>query len=139
MILALPETTFEPKRFIALGIFIVEMTLMVFNAIKITILDGNISNLKNKTDMLLDVICLQEQHVHYLEDKFKQKKDLLADVLEMNVLYITKVMDTVQKEVPIHLPPPLKHHQIGLTSQTFSRCPSTQYPAWRFKSHVSGG
>jgi hypothetical protein len=64
VIKALPQTTEvdmpgRPKRFVALGIAIAAMALSSFNAYRITELNSEISALKSKTNLLVDV-----SHLH---------------------------------------------------------------------------
>jgi hypothetical protein len=80
VIKALPQTTEidmpgQPKRFVAIGIAIAAMALSSFHAYRITELNNEISALKSKTDLLVDVSHLQEAHLHHLEEK---KNKLLA-------------------------------------------------------------
>jgi hypothetical protein len=74
VIKALPQTTEinlpgRPKWFIALGIAIAAAALSSYNAYRITELNNEISGLKSKTDLLVDVSHLHEAHLHHLEDK----------------------------------------------------------------------
>jgi hypothetical protein len=70
----------RPKRFIALGILIVAMGMATFNTICITQLDAEITGLKSKTDLLLDMMHLHENHLHHLEEKLEQTNTLLVDL-----------------------------------------------------------
>jgi hypothetical protein len=74
VIKALPQTTEidllgYPKRFIALNIAIAAAALSSYNAYRITELNNEISALKSKKDLLVDVSHLHEAHLHHLEDK----------------------------------------------------------------------
>jgi hypothetical protein len=103
VIKALPQTTEidlpgRPKRFIALGIAIAAAALSSYNAYKITELNNEISALKSKTDLLVDVSHLHEAHLHHLEDKTDATNKLLADLLESNVWFTAKITDAVEKK-----------------------------------------
>jgi hypothetical protein len=103
VIKALPQTTEidlpgRPKRFIALGIAIAAAALSSNNAYRITELNNEISALKSKTDLLVDVSHLQEAHLHHLEDKTDATNKLLADLLESNVWFTAKITDAVEKK-----------------------------------------
>jgi|694.fasta_scaffold32660_2 hypothetical protein len=103
VIKALPQTTEidlpgRPKRFIALGIAIAAAALSSYNAYKITELNNEISTLKSKTDLLVDVSHLHEDHLHHLEDKTDKTNELLADLLESNVWFTAKITDAVEKK-----------------------------------------
>jgi hypothetical protein len=50
----------RPKRFIAIGISIAAMAMSTFNTVQITQLNEEISTLKEKTDLILDVVHLHE-------------------------------------------------------------------------------
>jgi hypothetical protein len=74
-----------PKRFIALGISIAAMAMSTFNTVRITQLNEEISTLKEKTDLILDVVHLHEKYLHHMEEKLEQTNKLLADLLVANV------------------------------------------------------
>jgi len=95
VIKALPQTTEinmpgQPKRFIALGIAITAAALSSFNAYFITELNNEISALKSKTDLLVEISHLHEAHLHHLEEKTDATNKLLADLLESNVWFKNK-------------------------------------------------
>jgi len=95
VIKALPQTTEinlpgRPQRFVALGIAIAAAALSSYNAIRITELNNEISALKSKMDLLVDVSHLHEAHLHHLEEKTDATNKLLADLLESNVWFTTK-------------------------------------------------
>ena len=103
MLFRSPQTTEidlpgRPKRFIALGIAIAAAALSSYNAYKITELNNEISVLKSKTDLLVDVSHLHEAHLHHLEDKTDATNELLADLLESNVWFTAKITDAVEKK-----------------------------------------
>jgi hypothetical protein len=80
---ALPQTTEidlpgRPKRFMALGITIAAAALSSYNAIRIMELNNEISAIKSKTDLLVDVSHLHEAHLHHLEEKTDATNKLLA-------------------------------------------------------------
>jgi hypothetical protein len=103
IIKALPQTTEidlpgRPKQFIALGIAIAAASLSSYNAYRITELNNEISALKSKTDLLLDISHLHEAHLHHLEDKTDATNKLLADLLESNIWFTAKITDAVEKK-----------------------------------------
>ncbi len=103
IIKALPQKTEistpgRPKRFIALGISIAAMAMSTFNTVRITQLNEEISTLKEKTDLILDVVHLHEKHLHHVEEKLEQTNKLLADLLEANVWFFSKVTDAIEKK-----------------------------------------
>ena len=53
----------RPKRFIAISISITAMAMSTFNKVRKTQLDAEITNLKAKTDLKLDVVHLHEKHL----------------------------------------------------------------------------
>jgi hypothetical protein len=57
------------KRFIAIRISITAMAMSTFNAVWITQLDTEITTLKAKMGLMLDVVHLHETHLHHLEEK----------------------------------------------------------------------
>jgi hypothetical protein len=59
----------RPKRFIALGISIAAMAMSTFNTIRITQLNKEISTLKEKTDLILDMVHLHKKHLNHVEEK----------------------------------------------------------------------
>jgi hypothetical protein len=88
----------RPKRFIALGISIAAMAMSTFNTVRITQLNEEISNLNEKTDLILDVVHLHEKHLHHVEEKLEQTNKLLADLLEANVWFSSKVTDAIERK-----------------------------------------
>jgi hypothetical protein len=103
MIKALPQTTKidtpgRPKQFVAIGLAIAAMALSSFNAYRITELNYEISALKWKTDLLVDVSHLHEAHLHHPEEKTDATNKLLANLLESNVWFTTKITDAVEKK-----------------------------------------
>jgi hypothetical protein len=74
------------------------MAMSTFNMIWITQLDANINMLKEKTDLMIEVVHLHERHLHYLEEKLEQTNKLLADLLESNVWFSSKVTDVIEKK-----------------------------------------
>ncbi len=87
-----------PKRFIALSISIAAMAMSTFNTVRITQLNKEISTLKEKTDLILDVVHLHEKHLHHVEEKLEQRNKLLVDLLEANVWFSSKVTDAIEKK-----------------------------------------
>ncbi len=74
------------------------MAMSTFNTVRITQLNSQISTLKEKTDLILDVVHLHEKHLHHLEEKFEQTNKLLADLLELNIWFSSKVTDAIEKK-----------------------------------------
>ena len=68
----------RPKCFIALGIAIAAAAFSSFNAYRITELNNEISAIKSKTDLLVDISNLHEAHLHHLEEKTDATNKLLA-------------------------------------------------------------
>ncbi len=64
--------------------------MSTFNTVRITQLNEEISTLKEKTDLILDVVHLHEKHLHHIEEKLEQTNKLLADLLEANVWFTSK-------------------------------------------------
>jgi hypothetical protein len=83
---------------VAIGLAIAAMALSSFNASRITELNYEISALKSKTDLLVDVSHLHEAQHHHLEEKTDATNKLLADLLESNVWLTTKITDAVEKK-----------------------------------------
>ena len=54
------------------------------------------TTLKEKTDLILDVVHLHEKNLHHLEEKLDQTNKLLADLLESNIWFSSKVTDTIE-------------------------------------------
>jgi hypothetical protein len=48
------------------------MAMSTFNTVRITQLNEEISTLKEKTDLILDVVHLHEKHLHHVEEKLEQ-------------------------------------------------------------------
>ncbi len=105
----------RPKRFIAIGISIAAMAMSTFNTVWITQLNEEISTLKEKTDLILDVVHLHEKHLHHLEEKLDQTNKLLADLLEANIWFSSKVTDAIEK----------KFESVVWHHETWSNRPST--------------
>jgi len=59
----------RPKHYIALGLSIAVMTMSSFNAYRITQLNSEITTLKLKIDLLMDISHLRDAHLHHLEDQ----------------------------------------------------------------------
>ncbi len=79
------STPSRPKRFIAICISIAAMAMSTFNTVRITQLNEEINTLKEKMDLILDVVHLHEIHLHHVEEKLDQTNKLLADLLESNI------------------------------------------------------
>jgi len=88
----------RPKQFIAIGVSFAAMAMSTFNTIRIMQLKEEISTLKEKTDLILDVVHLHEKHLHHVEEKLEQTNKLLADLLEANVWLSSKVTDAIEKK-----------------------------------------
>ena len=74
------------------------MAMSTFNTVRITQLNEELSTLKEKTDLILDVVHLHEKHLHHIEEKLEQTNKLLADLLEANVWFTSKVTDAIEKK-----------------------------------------
>ncbi len=72
--------------------------MSTFNTVRITQLNKEINTLKEKIDLILDVVHLHERHLHHLEEKLDQTNKLLADLLESNIWFSSKVTDTIKKK-----------------------------------------
>jgi hypothetical protein len=66
--------------------------------LSVTQLDAEKHSLKEKTDPMLDVVHLHKKHLHHLDKKLKQTSTLLANLLESNIWFSSKVTDTIEKE-----------------------------------------
>jgi hypothetical protein len=77
---------------------IAAMAMSSFNAYRIMELNLEILALKTKTDLLVDVLHLHEAHLHHLEEKTDATNKLLADLLQSNVWFTTKITDTIKKK-----------------------------------------
>jgi hypothetical protein len=84
----------------------VAIAMSSFNAYRITELNSDIAALKSKTDLLVDISHVHEAHLHlhHLEEKTDATNKLLADLLESNIWFTTKITDAI-KEVPVHCAP----------------------------------
>jgi hypothetical protein len=76
---------------VAIGLAIAAMAMSSFNAYRITELNSEISALKSKMDLLVDVSDLHKAHLHHLEEKTDATNKLLADLLESNIWFTTKI------------------------------------------------
>jgi len=85
------------KQFIAISISIATMAMSTFNMVRITQLNEEISTLKQKTDLILDMVHLHKKHLHHVEEKLEQTNKLLADLLEANVWFTSKVTDAKKR------------------------------------------
>jgi hypothetical protein len=74
------------------------MGMATFNMICFTQLDAEITGLKSKTDLLLDMMHLHENHLHHLEEKLEQTNTLLVDLLDSNIWFSSKVTDAIEKK-----------------------------------------
>jgi hypothetical protein len=88
----------RPKQFIEIGISIAAMVMSTFNTVQITQLNEEINTLKEKMDLILDVVHIHERHLHHLEEKMDQTNKLLADLLESNIWFSSKVTDAIEKK-----------------------------------------
>jgi hypothetical protein len=71
--------------------------MSTFNTVRFTQLNEEISTLKEKTDLILDVVHLHEKHLHHVEEKLEETNKLLADILEDNVWFSSQVTDAIEK------------------------------------------
>jgi hypothetical protein len=74
------------------------MAMSSFNAYRITELNTEISALKSKMDLLVDISDLHKAHLHHLEEKMDATNKLLADLLESNIWFTTKITNSVEKK-----------------------------------------
>ncbi len=74
------------------------MAMSSFNAYRIAELNSEILALKSKTDLQVDVSHLHEAHLHHLQEKMDATNKLIADLLESNVWFTTKITDAVEKK-----------------------------------------
>ncbi len=103
IIKALPKTSEIsmpgwPKRSIAIGISIAAMAMLTLNTAWIMHLDADIHTLKEKTDLRLDVVHLHHKHLHHLDEKLDKTQTLLADLLESNIWFSSKVTNAIEKK-----------------------------------------
>jgi hypothetical protein len=104
---------------VAIGLDIAAMAMSSFNAYRITELNSEISALKSKMDLLVDISHLHEAHLHHLEEKTDAKNKLLADLLESNVWFTAKLTDAVEKKFQsivnhhINLVKSAQHHRLA--------------------------
>jgi polyphosphate kinase len=77
---------------------IMAMALSSFYAYRITELNSEISALKSKTDLLVDVSHLHEAHLHHLEENKEATNKLLADLLKSSIWFTTKITDAAEKK-----------------------------------------
>jgi hypothetical protein len=61
------------------------MAMSSFNGHEITQLNSEITAIKSKTDIFVDVSHLHEAHLHHLEDKTDATDKLLGNGLEANI------------------------------------------------------
>jgi hypothetical protein len=80
---------------VALTIAIAAAALSAFNAYQITELNNEISALQSRIDLLVDISHLHKTHLHHLEEKTDATNKLLANLLESNVWFTTKITDAV--------------------------------------------
>jgi hypothetical protein len=73
-------------------------TMSTFNTVWITQLDEEINTRKEKMYRILDVVHLHERHLDHLEEKLDQTNKLLADLLESNFRFSSKVTHAIEKK-----------------------------------------
>jgi hypothetical protein len=105
---------YEPGTICGNQIAITAIAVSSFNAYRITELNKEISALKSKTDLLVDVSHLHEAHLYHLKQKTDATNKLLADLLESNTWITTKITDAVKK----------KFQSLCITTKTWSNRPS---------------
>jgi hypothetical protein len=103
IIKALPQTTVittpgRPKHFITIGLSIIAMAMSSFNAYRIMQLDSEITALKSKTDLLVDVSRLNKAHLNHLEEKTDATNKVLGNALEANIWFSSKIMNAIEKK-----------------------------------------
>ncbi len=74
------------------------MAMSSFNTYQITQLNSEISVLKSKTNLLLDVSHLHEAHLHYLEEKTDATNKLLRDTLKTNIWFTSNITDAIKEK-----------------------------------------
>jgi hypothetical protein len=74
------------------------MAMSTFNTVRITQTNAKINTLKEKTNLILDVVHLHEKHLHHLEEKLDQTNKLLADLLDLKIWFSSKVTDIIEKK-----------------------------------------
>jgi hypothetical protein len=74
------------------------MAMSTFNTVRITQPNAKINTLKEKTNLILDVVHLHEKHLHHLEEKLDQTNKLLADLLDLKIWFSSKVTDIIEKK-----------------------------------------
>ena len=74
------------------------MAMSSFNAYRITELNSEISVLKSKMDLLIEISHLHEAHLHHLEEKTDATNKLLVDLLESNIWFTAKLTDIIEKK-----------------------------------------
>jgi hypothetical protein len=88
----------QPKRFVAIGIDIAAIAVSSFNAYRITELNSEILALKSQTDLLDGISNLHKAHLHHLEEKTNTTNKLLADLLESNIWFTSKLTNAIKKK-----------------------------------------
>jgi hypothetical protein len=97
---------------IAIGISITAMAMYTFNTVRITQLNNEINTLKEKTDLILDIVHLHEKHLHHLEEKLDPTIKLLADLLESNIWFSEKKLQSVVHHHE-NIVKSAQHHQLA--------------------------
>ncbi len=93
--------------------------MSTFNTVRITQLNGEINTLKEKMELILDVVHLHERHLHQLGEKLDQTNKPLADLLESNIWFSSKVTDTIKKKFQLvvhhhkHVVKSAQHHRLA--------------------------
>ncbi len=127
----------QPKRFIANVLSIPAMAMSTFNTIRITQLNDKINSLKEKTDLILDMVHLHKKHLHHLDKKLDNK--LFGWFAWIQHLVLLQGDRRQWKKVSIGGSPPQKCCEICPTSLTRSRSPATWGPGWNHQSRHPGG
>ncbi len=112
------------------------MAMASFNTYQITQLDSNITALKSKADLLVDVSHLHEAHLHHLENKTDATKETAWRHSGSKYLVLIKNHQKSWKEIQIDCSPPQKHGQIRATSLTGTWCTSSQHSWWNSHPHT---
>jgi len=96
-----------------------------FNAYRITQLNSEITLLKSKSDLLVDILHLHKAHLHYLDDKTDATNKLLGNILKSNIWFSSKITNATEKIFLISDPSSWKHHQISPASPFGTRSTSS--------------
>jgi len=80
-------------------------------------LDSEISVLKSKTHLLVEVSHLHEAHLHHLEEMTDTTNKLLGDIMENYVWFTAKLMDTIENKFQSVI-----HHHENVVKSAIHHC-----------------